>query len=80
MGARLTAVLLCLAPLTAPASSPEGVWLNERGTVAVRLQSADGEVNGRIVWLRQPFDEAGPSATPATRSRRCGSARSAACR
>lgn len=50
--------VVCLAALAAPVSaapalSPaeiEGIWLNPRGTVAVRTEPCAQNVCGRIVW------------------------------
>lgn len=61
--ALILALALALAPAMAPAaagSPPAGsVWLNEKGSAAIRLATRDGELSGRIVWMRQPRDDSG---------------------
>lgn len=48
-----------IAPGAAGSSPANSVWLNEKGTAAIRLEAREGELSGRIVWMRQPRDESG---------------------
>jgi uncharacterized protein (DUF2147 family) len=42
----------------APAE-PNGLWYAEGGAAQVEITDCDGELCGRVVWLRSPFDENG---------------------
>lgn len=67
-GAAITVlVVLSLAPrlvVSADANetgdaSPIGTWYAEGGAAKVELTDCGGELCGRVVWLRSPFDEHG---------------------
>ncbi len=54
-------LILALAMAPAAAGSPpaDSVWLNDKGTAAIRLATRDGELSGRIVWMRRPRGDSG---------------------
>lgn len=41
------------------AASPIGLWYAEGGAAQVDISNCGGELCGRVVWLRSPFDENG---------------------
>lgn len=60
MGRALTLILaMTTTPGAASGSPASSVWLNENGTAAIRLETREGELSGRIVWMGQPRDESG---------------------
>lgn len=67
MGASAAAVVLAVlaSPLVGSATrlaadpSPVGRWYAEGGAAQVEIESCRGEICGRVVWLRSPYDEDG---------------------
>lgn len=50
---------LMFALCSAHASTPLGLWINEKQTVAVRVAPCETRLCGRIVWLAKPFRKDG---------------------
>jgi uncharacterized protein (DUF2147 family) len=47
--------LLCLLKsVPAHAEGPQGIWLNEAGTLRIRIAPCGAALCGTIVWLREP--------------------------
>ncbi len=40
-------------------AAPHGIWLTEKGKVAVRLHDCDSGLCGQIVWMAEPHDKTG---------------------
>ncbi len=57
--ARSLPLLLLFAAWPSLATTPVGVWINEKQTVAVRVAPCDTALCGRIVWLAKPFRKDG---------------------
>jgi len=58
-GVVIALATLSVAPCTATAASPAGLWYAEGGAAQVQIEPCDAALCGRIVWLRSPFDEEG---------------------
>ena len=56
-------IIVALAPLSLLAQSEAdailGVWESGSGKARIKIDRAGDKFNGRIVWLREPKDEAG---------------------
>jgi uncharacterized protein (DUF2147 family) len=61
-GALLTGLALAgcgFAGAADPPGDPTGIWWVDRGGARVEISEVDGELRGRVVWLRRPFGEDG---------------------
>ena len=52
-------ICLNLFALKAFAASPEGLWYAEGGAAEVEVFPCEGELCGKVVWLRSPLGEDG---------------------
>ncbi|MES1148516.1 MAG: DUF2147 domain-containing protein [Bradyrhizobium guangdongense] len=52
----LATVLLLLAPASARAANPTGLWLTADGEAKVRISACGDALCGRIEWLKEPDD------------------------
>lgn len=59
MGKYALALMIFLAPLAASAEGLKGKWLTEEGKGHVVFEECGSRLCGKIVWLRQPKDDAG---------------------
>lgn len=51
--------VLLIAPSAAMARDVVGIWLTDDGKGAVEIQTCGDKRCGRLVWLKDPLDEAG---------------------
>jgi len=66
LGSLASALLLAAAATWSPGAGaagyapvPEGVWLSEKGKVAVRFYNCADQICGRIVWMAKPYRKSG---------------------
>ncbi len=59
MGKLSLALVIALAPVAAQASDLKGKWLTEEGKGHVLFEDCGSKLCGKIVWLKDPNDEAG---------------------
>ncbi len=66
-------VLVCQAQQNNNSDRISGTWLVEDGSAHIRIMEQDGKYHGKIVWLKDPYDQAGRPVTdtrnPETRLR-----------
>lgn len=53
------AAMLAAAGAAAGEAAPHGIWLTEKGKVAVRLHDCESGLCGQIVWMAEPHDKTG---------------------
>ncbi len=53
------ALLLAVTPFAAQAADLKGTWLTEEGKARVSFEPCSAKLCGRIIWLKQPNDDAG---------------------
>ncbi len=56
-------ILLWLFSATVYSQEITGKWLTEDGKAVVLIAKAGKEINGKIIWLREPEDKAGKPVT-----------------
>ena len=59
----MTGLLTVLAPLSARAADPIGLWLTADGEAKIRITRCDKGICGVIVWLKEPLDTDGKPKT-----------------
>ncbi len=62
-GLLMTGLLTVLAPLSARAADPIGLWLTADGEAKIRITRCDKGICGVIVWLKEPLDTDGKPKT-----------------
>jgi uncharacterized protein (DUF2147 family) len=59
----LLALVLCATASVAEAPGPVGTWSTEGGKSHVEIVPCGSQLCGRVVWLKEPLDEAGSPKT-----------------